>query len=219
MQKKSLFALAAAGLFVVSNSHGSPYASAVVSYNPGAGGLPAYTNVSAVLGPPSAGAVDPFDPAVQTNQVLSIGAGGWVTVAFDRPIVHFPDGTRDFIIFANSSFDVTNQYDASTNWATDGVVVSEGAQTRVSVSRDGVTYYTLNAALAPTVNYLYPTDGAGNFRRPVNPALAPADFAGLTLAEIRLLYNGSAGGASYNIAWAQDTNGNPAGLPATSTRT
>jgi hypothetical protein len=67
--------------------------------------------------------------------------------------------------------------------------------------------------LAPAVNYLYPTDGSGDFRLPVNPVLAPGDFAGLTLADIRLLYNGSAGGASYDIAWAQDTNGNPVGLP------
>jgi hypothetical protein len=213
MQKNSLFALASAGLFLVSNTHGSPFASAVVSYNPGSSYLAGYTNSSTVLGQPSTNAVDPFDPAGQTTQILSIGAGGSVTVEFDRPIVHFPNGTRDFIIFGNSSFDVTNQDDQSDLWTTDGDVVNDSGQTRVSVSRDGMTFYTLNPALAPTVNYLYPTDGSGNFRLPVNPALAPADFAGLTLADIRLLYNGSAGGASYNIAWAQDTNGNPASLP------
>jgi hypothetical protein len=214
MQKQLLFAPALAGLILVSNVHGSPYASAVLSYNPGAGYDTGYTNTSAVLGQPSTAdsfghAVDPFDPAWQTTQLLSIGAGGWVTVGFDRPIVHFPDGNRDFIIFGNSSFDVTNSSDDFALWATDGAVTNDSGQTRVSVSRDGVTYYTLNPALAPTVNYLYPTDGAGNFQWPVSPGLAPAAFTGQTLAEMRLLYNGSAGGASYDIAWAQDTNGNP----------
>ncbi len=218
MQKKLLFSLALAGWALVSNTLGSPFASTVVSYNPGSGYDAGYTNTFTVVGQPSTAdsygdAVDPFDSAWQTNQILSVGAGGWVTVAFDRPLVHYPDGNRDFIIFGNSFFDVTNFNDPFDLWATTGAVANDSGQTVVSVSRDGVTFYALNPALAPAVNYLYPTDGSGDFRLPVNPALAPADFAGLMLADIRLLYNGSAGGASYDIAWAQDTNGNPAGLP------
>jgi hypothetical protein len=218
MQKKLLSSLAVAGWVLVCNTHGSPYASAVVSYNPGSGYDAGYTNTSTVLGQPSTAdsygdAVDPFDSAWQTNQILSIGAGGWVTVAFDRPVIHYPEGNRDFIIFGNSFFEVPNFTNEFDLWATDGMVANDSGQTAVSVSRDGVTFYALNPALAPVVNYLYPTDGSGDFRLPVNPALAPGDFAGLTLADIRLLYNGSAGGASYDIAWAQDTNGNPAGLP------
>jgi hypothetical protein len=218
MQKKLLFALGIAGLVLVSNAHGSPYASAVLSYNPGSGYDAGYTNTSTILGQPSTAdsygdAVDPFDSAWQTNQILSIGAGGWVTVAFDRPVVHYPEGNRDFIIFGNSFFEVPNYTNEFDLWVTDGAVASDSGQSTVSVSRDGVTFYALNPALAPTVDYLYPTDGSGDFRLPVNPALAPADFAGLTLAEMRLLYNGSAGGASYDIAWAQDTNGNPVCLP------
>jgi hypothetical protein len=220
MRRIILLSLASAGLVLLStpSAHGSPYATAVVSYNPGSGYAAGHTNTATVLGHPSTtnsygNAVDPFDPALQTNQILSIGAGGWVTVEFDRPIVHYPNANRDFIIFGNSAFEVTNDAAAPDLWATGGDVTNDGGQSRVSVSRDGVTFYALNPALAPTANYLYPTDGAGNFRLPVSPALASADFAGLTLAEIRLLYNGSAGGASYDTAWAQDTNGNPACLP------
>jgi hypothetical protein len=213
MRRKLSFSLAAAGLFLVSSAHGSPYAATVVSYNPGLGYVAGYTNVSTILGQPSTNGVQPFEPAYKTNQILSIGAGGWVTVEFDRPIVHYPNGNRDFIIFGNSFFDVTNYSAASDSWSTDGDVVNDGGQSLVSVSRDGTTFYTLNPALAPTVNDLYPTDGTGNFQWPVSPGLTPTNFAGLTLAEIRLLYNGSAGGASYDIAWALDTNGNPVCLP------
>jgi len=217
MQKELLLGLAGAGLFLASVARANPYAGAVVSYNPGTNYAPGYTNISALLGPPSAadpyGAVDPFDPAYETNQILSIGAGGWVTVEFDQPVVHYPNTSRDFIIFGNSFFEVTNYDDAPGLWSTDGAVINDAGQTRVSVSRDGVTFYALDSALAPTVDSLYPTDGSGNFQLPVDPALEATNFAGLTLAQIRQLYNGSAGGASYNVAWARDGGGNPVSLP------
>ncbi len=218
MRSKKLFSLALAGLAFVSTSGGSPYAAAVVNYNPGSGYATGYTNTYTVLGQPSTAdsygdPVDPFDPAWQTNQILSIGAGGWVTIEFDRPVVHHPDGNRDFIIFGNSFFEVTNYSATNAPWITDGDVINDAGQTQVSVSRDGMTFYPLNPVLAPTANYLYPTDASGDFQLPVNPALAPSNFAGLTLTGIRALYNGSAGGASYDLAWAQDTNGNPVSLP------
>ncbi|MGA2176943.1 MAG: hypothetical protein ABSH38_18360 [Verrucomicrobiota bacterium] len=222
MRNQLLLSLAAAGALLVSHAataRGGPFAGAVVSYNPGAGFAPGYTNTSAVLGPPSAAdsygdAVDPFDPAWQTNQILSIGAGGWLTVQFDPPVVQEPGNAfgRDFIIFGNSFFDVTNFSAAPSLWATSGQVINDGGQTRVSVSRDGAAFYTLNPALAPTVNYLFPTDASGNFQLPVDPGLAPSNFAGATLAGVAALYQGAAGGASFAIAWAQDTNGNPVSL-------
>ncbi len=210
--------LALASLALVTASRGSPFAATVVNYNPGTGYVAGYTNTNTVLGQPSTAdsygdAVDPFDPAYETNQILSIGAGGWVTIEFDHPVIHHPTGNRDFIIFGNSFFDVTNFSATNSPWITDGDVINDAGQTHVSVSRDGVTFYALNPALAPTADYLYPTDASGDFRLPVNPGLAPTNFAGLTLAEIRLLYNGSAGGASYDIAWAQDSNGASVFLP------
>jgi hypothetical protein len=218
MQKHLVLALACAGLGIVSPLRASPFAAVVVSYNPGGGYAAGYTNTAAVLGPPSTAdsqgdAVTPFDPPYQTNQILSIGAGGWVTVEFDAPIVHWPDSSRDFIIFGDSFFVVTNYASTNQPQITGGAVSTDGGQTQVSVSRNGVAFYRLNPSVAPQADDLYPTDGSGNFQIPVNPGLLPTNFAGLTLAQVRALYNGSAGGASYNIAWAQDTNGNSVCLP------
>jgi len=223
MRTKIVLSLAASSIVLVSNVFGGPYAASVVNYNPGTNYAPGYTNIAAVIGQPSSedsygDAVDPFDPAYQKNQILSIGSNGWLTVEFDPPIVQAAGHpyARDFIIFGNSFFDVTNAFDTNYNYigtpATSGALITDTAQTTVSVSRDGVTYYRLNPALAPTVNTLYPTYVAGNFQLPVNPSLTTNSFAGATLAGIQALYNGSAGGASYAIAWAQDTNGNPISL-------
>src|ERR1700677_3803512 len=124
MRKKILLSLAAASLVLTSIARANPYAAAVVNYNPGVGYASGYTNTSAVVGPPSTAdsygdAVDPFDAAWQTNQILSIGAGGWVTVELDHPIVHYPNGNRDFIIFGNSFFDVPDFTNAFDLWYTD----------------------------------------------------------------------------------------------------
>jgi hypothetical protein len=227
MLKIRLSALALASLSVCFNSH-AQYADSVVSYSPGTGFSPGFTNPVAALGEPSratpgafGGPVDPFDPAYLPSQLVSIGAGGWITVKFSRPILNHPRNRFgiDFIIFGNSGFMITNAFDPNASqWvgtpATDGSLFGNNpGLTRVSVSRDGLVFYQLNPALAPTVDSLLPTDGSGDFHTPAEPSLSQTDFAGLTLEGIRALYYGSAGGAGYNIAWAQDADGRPVLLP------
>ena len=110
MKKVLWFTLALAG-FVVTSRAAAGFADAVVSYDPGAGYVPGFTNVSAVLGEPSTinpygEATDVFDPPYGTDQVLSIGAGGSLTVKFKTPILNHernPYGI-DFIIFGNTGF-------------------------------------------------------------------------------------------------------------------
>jgi hypothetical protein len=165
-------------------------------------------------------ATDPFNPAYGTDQILSIGAGGSLTVKLTAPVLNHPlnrFGT-DFIIFGNSGFIITNEFDFDTfSWigtpATDGSLFgANSGETRVSVSRDGVTFYELDPELTPTVDVLLPTDGAADFSTPVDPELTAADFAGLTLEQIRALYHGAAGGAGYDLASARDAAGNPVRL-------
>jgi hypothetical protein len=224
MSKTCWFALALAG--VVGSVNAGQFAHSVVEYNPGSGYAVNYTRAESVLGEPSRvnpfnDATDPFNPAYGTNQILSIGEGGSLTVAFAQPILNHPNNLfgLDFIVFGNSGFIITNDFDLTTyNWigipATDGSLFAQNTgATRVSVSRDGQTFYTLAPAQAPVVDFLFPTDGSADPVRPVDPILTQADFVGLTLEQIRALYNGSAGGAAYDISWAQDANGSPVSLP------
>lgn len=200
----------------------SSYASSVTAYTAGTGVAAGYTDPSAALGEPSrvtpgafGGPVDPFDAAYLGSQLVGIGANGSLTVHFDTPIrndVAHPYGA-DFQVFGSSFFVVTNAMDANFNYigtpTTDGSVFGAGAaDTRVSVSADGVHFFTLNPALAPQIKNLFPTDGAGDFGVPVNPALGNLAFAGLSLDGTRSRYAGSAGGAAFDLAWARDDQGN-----------
>ena len=198
----------------------------VVSYDPGVGYSQNFTHPDVVLGEPSrvnpyGEATDPFNPPYGTNQILSIGAGGSLVVRLQKPILNHPRNIDrlDFTIFGNSGFIITNDFDLTTyEWigtpATDSSLFGASTgETRVSVSFNGKHFYALNPVLAPNVDGFPPTDGAGDFRVPVDPKLAAENFAGATLNDIRGLYDGSAGGASYDISWAVDAKGHRVWLP------
>jgi hypothetical protein len=224
--KKILFVVASAIVVLVSKSQAATFANEVVGYNPGVGAALNFTNVATVLGEPSRinpfnDAVEPFNPPYGRNQILSIGTGGSLTVKFHTPVLNHPRDQfgLDFIIFGNSGFIITNDFDFTTfDWvgipATDGSLFGQSfGETRVSVSRDGINFYQLNPALAPNVDKLFPTDGAGDFQLPVDPSITQNDFSGLTADGIAELYNGSGGGAGYDISWAQNASGQSIFLP------
>jgi hypothetical protein len=224
MQKKLFVALAVAGaMFPVAVS--AQFATSVVS---SAGLQTGFATPESALGEPArvtpglyGGPVDPFNPPYLSSQIVSVGAGGSLTVQFSAPILNSPSHPfgLDFNIFGNAGFIITNEFDLNTyTWVgaprTDGSMFgADATATRVSVSADGVNFYTLNPSLAPTVDSHFPTDGSGDFGLPVNPALNAGSFAGLDLAGIRTLYNGAGGGRGYDIAWAQDGDGNSVTLP------
>jgi hypothetical protein len=228
MKRSSLIGLAlAASVTLVSTHARAQFADSVTGYTPGTGfatdfgsGL-GYTNSSSALGEPArvtpgqfGGPVDPFAPPYTRDQLLSLGAGGSLTLRFNSPIQNRagnPYGL-DFLIFSGAGFIITNG-DFGGGGITDGSMFSaNGGQTRVSVSADGVNFYTLNPALAPTVDGLFPTDGSGDFTRPVDPALTAGAFAGQDMAGIRALYGGSGGGAGYDLGWAMDGASNSVSL-------
>ena len=225
--------LLATGLAGQSGAMAGAFAAEVIDYQPGVGYATdwatgsGYTDATSALGMPSRVTIDPdpqwggtfevnpFNGPYLLNQVVSIGEGGSLTIRLGAPAVDDPSHPHglDFLIFGNTAFVITNG-DFTGGGVTDGSLLgaAEAGSTRVEVSADNATFYELNPSLAPVVDGLFPTDGTGSFSRPVDPTVNVADFDGLGLPGMRALYGGAAGGAGYDLAWALDGDGNPAGL-------
>ncbi|MDP6795828.1 MAG: hypothetical protein QGG00_10605 [Verrucomicrobiota bacterium] len=199
---------------VVSYKSGTGFA---VDWSSGAG----YTNKEAVLGEPAretqgdwGGLITPFSPPHRLDQILSIGEGGEVTLKFSRPIRDEPLNPfgLDFIVFGGAGFTIING-DFIGGGITDGTLFGRAnGETRVSVSVDGEAWFVLDPKRAPVFDGYHPSDGAGDFGLPVNPALVEGDFADGGLAKFTELYAGSGGGTGYDIGWAIDADGQPAEL-------
>jgi hypothetical protein len=143
--------------------------------------------------------------------LLSLGTGGSVTVRFDLPVQNHPSHPYglDFLVFGSAGFLIVNG-DFTGGGITDGSLFgAQEGQTRVSVSSDGLSFFALDADLAPTLDTFYPTDGLGDFTLPVHPTLTETDFDGLDVNGIRTLYGGSGGGFGFDLAWARDGDGLP----------
>jgi hypothetical protein len=192
---------------VASSRADDPYADSVVSYVSGTGENTSFENPDAALGAPTSSA-SITAPAFSNAQIVGIGEGGELTLAFDTPILNDPSGHAggmDFTIFGNEFFvlgkgDITGIFDHTglTVW----------------VSEDNVTYYEL--AAPEGADDLFPTEGSGNPALPLDPALTLPDFIGLTQAQALDIYDDSAGGASYSISWAENAEDQPVDLPSIS---
>lgn len=220
-------------LLGVSQLIAANYAERVVDYRPGVGfatqfgsGL-GYTNALAAIGAPSrvipgafGGPVDPFNPPYLRDQLVSIGAGGSLTVRFSSPILNHPAHPFgiDFLIFGNSGFVITNGNFAGGGITDGSLFANSTGALKVSISQDNQIYYDLFPPFSPSfagkVDAYFPTDGAGDFSIPVNPNLTLGDFAGKDLSGLRALYGGSGGGAGFDLAWAREANGLPANWDA-----
>lgn len=211
--------LVAACAFAIAPGVLGQYAGSVISYNAGTGAAAGFDQPNSALGEPSrftnhqfGGPVDPFNPPFLAEQLVSIGAGGSLTLQMSAPIRNDAANAfgLDFIVYGNAGF-VFSDFAAGK---TDGTLFgADATSTRISVSVDNVTYFTLDTSLAPVFDSYFPTDGQGTFGLPVDPALAnAAAFNGDTLTEIRAKYAGSAGGTAFDLAWARDGSGNAIAL-------
>jgi hypothetical protein len=219
MKINHILALAVSNLFIVPVIARAQFASSVSSYTQGSGANPAVNNPNTALGAPTVFIgyqnADPLNPPYASSDIVGLGTNGAITLQFNAPILNTPHPFGlDFIVFGHAGFNITNG-NYSGGGITDGSLFTGGtSQIRVSVSVDGSTFYTLNPALTPQVDDLFPTDASGNPFLPVNPSLTAGDFAGKNLAGIRSLYNGSAGGAGFNLDWAVNNLNQSVSLPA-----
>src|SRR5690242_20087370 len=72
------------GVLLSSPVFGASFADRVVDYAPGIGFAAGFTNPVAALGAPT-GTTTPFSPPFRTNQIVSIGTGGFLTLHMGRP--------------------------------------------------------------------------------------------------------------------------------------
>ncbi len=184
------------------------FADQVVSYTTvGTGINTSYENASAALGAPTSSATITA-PAYSNTQIVGIGQGAELTLGFNTPILNDPAdhlGGMDFTIFGNEFFTLSGS-------TISGTFTHPGLT--VWVSQDNVNYYELVAPYGADDSF--PTSGTGDPTVPVSPSLSLSSFTGDTTSQALSQYNGSAGGASYSISWAEDSNGHAVNLPSVS---
>lgn len=205
----------------------SPFATQVVCYDAGANANPSYLDPAGALGSAArmtgggnfVSGVTPFNPAFNPDQLVSVGAGGHLTLGFDRTITDSPDHRFgvDLILFGNaffvdqSFFDTDPGNDGSGVLGPDPSMFASDGVADVYVSADGVDWRlasTTTVDLFPTLGYsdfdqttpLTPGSVPTDFTRAMDPSLELADLAGLTFAQLIDLYDGSGGGIGIDIS-------------------
>ena len=151
------------------------------------------------------GPTTPFSSAYRDDEIVTIGAGGSLTLQFDEPVVDHPLNPFgvDLLVFGNAFYSI----DFGTFLAT-GAVDDDGGS--IEVSANGVDFFPVTGSADgafPTVGYLdvtepFPSaDGAvlSDFTKPVNPA-ALSNVTGMNTAQIIAAYDGSGGGLGVDIS-------------------
>ena len=205
-----------------------PYATTVVSSTgyPATPGL--YTDPSAALGKPTTSFVDSFENQTYRTSVVgaafgntpaggptvaTVSAGQSIVVGFDHDVFDDPANPYgvDLLVFGNAFFAasgaVTPTTDPRTISITSGAL-AEGLTVSVAQSPTG-PWYTYSGR---TGDGMFPTQAdrwnaaAGaygpesDFTKPVNPALTNASFLNKTVDQAIGLYDGSGGGAGFDLA-------------------
>lgn len=217
-----------------------PFATSVRAYNYGVGTAPfdwvdsvtPFDDALVALGRPTVDTtgewdepgipVVPVQPAFRAFELVSIGDGGFIELAFDHPVVDHPDNPhgRDFIVFGNGFQNLKSGRwtNGSPHLSTAGTNGNYEAAL-VSVSQDGERWFSFTNGpyaddFAPTLGRVYDPSrvetnlGAWNLwwggptdpTLPLDPALSAFDWLDLTVAEISARYRGSAGGTAFDIS-------------------
>lgn len=220
----------------------SDFATAVVAYVPG-NGLPAdvltgliFDDPNSALGPPTVDTTGdgfiaapdavlpilPVHPAFRQSELVSIGAGGHLTLAFDHPVLDEPENPYglDLIVFGNASLNVIEP----ASWTpADPLQFILGSTLfeepgEITVSADGTNWFSVDPelmadAFAPTLGRTYDTNqpavlpGISNLwwgaatdpTFPLDPAIGRESFLGTTLAYTARAYGRSAGGTGIDL--------------------
>lgn len=186
----------------------SPYASNWTSY--AAGTSATYFDPNAAVGSPTRftgvqfgfpSVVSPFSPPFDPGDIVSIGRGGHLTLAFDHNVYNRADNPYgiDFNIFGNW-FYTEGSTGATGKFGAHGGIIE--------VSKDGSDWRTVNVLATDGFATLGYCDLASPYD--TNPGSVPADFTkavdpsfnpiGKTFAEIVAGYNGSGGGTGVDFA-------------------
>ena len=191
-------------------------ATSVVSYAAGAGTGASYRAPQSALGAPSRftgtgiepGAVTPFRPPFLPTEVVSVGRGGHLVLAFDEPVTDDPRHPHgiDLIVYGNA-FCADLAYPAGIA----GWTYAEGG--RIELSADGVAWSIVPLAEAdgglPTLAWTdvgpYDVDPGAlptAFDVPVDPAVTPDSILGAEWGDLVAAYGGGAGGTRIDLAAA-----------------
>jgi len=212
--------MSAALISVAVVADGPRCASTVVRYTAGSGAGGSYQNPASALGPPTRftgvgiepGAVTPFRPAFMPSEIVSIGRGGELVIAFDEPVTNDPSHPFgiDLIVYGNAMCG-----DLAYPGGVAGWVFQEGGA--IDVSIDGVTWFTVPGAIAdgglPTLGWsdvapystapgAVPTDPA----LPIDPHITAESIVGLSWPELLAVYGNAAGGTRIDLADAGVTS-------------
>ena len=192
----------------------SPFAVDVVHFDPGVGGISGYDDPESALGGPTRttggslfpAAVTPFQPAWLASEVVSLGIGGTIELAFDHLVLDDPNNPFgiDLLIFGNAFCT-----DINAPWGVAGGIYEEGGQ--IEVSLDGLEWVLIPDAMAdgafPTLGWQDTepySEAAGriptDFTKPVNPNRHPNGLIGLDFDAILETYDGAGGGVGIDLA-------------------
>lgn len=185
------------------------YASSVISFSPGTGPTPGFSNPAAALGSPERmtgegvypGAVTPFNAPWGADELVSIGADGHITLKFSNYVL--PRSGPEIGVFENAGF-VFNFENGGT---TAGPTTFSEDPAIVEVSADGLSWISLGSTMfnIPSNGYLdasdaFATTGSvpSDFRQPFTGSLS--DFDNKTWPEVLDVLDGSGGGTWLDIS-------------------